>query len=60
MAVRLLTKAEFARFHCVSEGTVDQWIRQGKIVPKRTPGGYPRFLPPDDWSPEIDTKPDAG
>lgn len=53
MPERLLTKAEFARYHCVSEGTIDAWVRRNKVTPIRTPGGYPRFLPPPDWSPKL-------
>ncbi len=45
---RLMKKRDYARFYEVSEGTVDKWVREGKVSPVRTPGGSPRFVHPDD------------
>lgn len=39
----LLTKSQFAAYYQVSEGTVDLWVKNEKVVPERTPGGSPRF-----------------
>lgn len=40
---QLMTKREFAIYMNVSEGTIDKWMRAGKVRPERTPGGAPRF-----------------
>lgn len=48
MGQRLLKKHELAKFWGVSEGTVDKWVREGRITAVRTPGGYPRFVHPED------------
>ena len=50
MERRLLKKSEYADYFSVSEGTVDTWVRAGKVTPLRTPGGYPRFIHPEDDS----------
>jgi predicted site-specific integrase-resolvase len=48
MPRQLMTKREYARYYQVSEGTVDEWVRQGKVTPERTPGGSPRFTIEED------------
>ncbi len=53
MPRRLMKKSEYARYFGVSEGTVDEWVRRGKIVPQRTPGGSPRFIHPEDLDQQV-------
>lgn len=54
MPRRLLKKDEYADYYRVSEGTVDEWVRKGKVTPIRTPGGYPRFIHPEEDAPRPD------
>lgn len=49
---RLLKKLEYAALLGVSSSAVDKWVKQGKITPVRTPGGYPRFIAPPEIAEE--------
>jgi excisionase family DNA binding protein len=42
-----LTAAQAATLLGVSVRTLDRYIEQGRITPKRTPGGHRRFDPAD-------------
>ena len=37
------TRKEFAALHGVHLKTIDRWIRGGKLIVTRTPGGQPRI-----------------
>ncbi len=42
-----LTTGQAARYCCVSQATILNWIKKGKLAAYATPGGHYRILLPD-------------